>query len=145
MLEVLEDPDTTMMDPGLIALARRGARVSATGYLRAETGKHALHEELSDLFLSVDFLVAPTVGIEPFAAGADVPAGWADPDWWSWAAFTYLLNLTGHPAVSVPVPAADRCPFGVQVIGGYDEDEQLLAWAAGLTGMLRSGASRRRS
>ena len=42
-----------------------------------------------------------------------------------------LANLTGHPAISLPVPS-DGLPVGLQLIGRADEDEHLLAVAAWL-------------
>jgi len=47
--------------------------------------------------------------------------------------FTQLANLTGQPAMSVPMHiAADGLPVGVQVVGRLGEDKQLLQLAAAL-------------
>jgi len=40
-----------------------------------------------------------------------------------------LANLTGHPAISIPVPS-DSLPVGLQLIGQMDRDEHLLDVAA---------------
>lgn len=137
MLEVLGEVNTRLMDPGLLKLAERGRAVMATTYLKAETDKWALQEEISGLVSDADYLITPTVGVEPFAAGADTPAHWPDPDWWTWAAFTYMFNLTGHPAVSLPARTSDQPPFGIQIIGAHDADERLLSFAGRIERLVR--------
>ncbi|HET9658087.1 MAG TPA: amidase family protein [Kineosporiaceae bacterium] len=55
-------------------------------------------------------------------------------------ALTWLFNLTGHPAVSVPAGrTADGCPVGLQLVGGHGQDQDLLRLAAHATG--EAGAS----
>lgn len=50
-----------------------------------------------------------------------------------WVPYTQLANLTGRPAISVPLhwtPAG--LPLGVQFVGGLGSDGDLLALAAQL-------------
>jgi Asp-tRNA(Asn)/Glu-tRNA(Gln) amidotransferase A subunit family amidase len=42
---------------------------------------------------------------------------------------TQLFNLTGHPAISIPVPAAGL-PVGLQIVGSLGRTEELLSIAA---------------
>ncbi|MEO3930661.1 amidase family protein [Micromonosporaceae bacterium B7E4] len=136
MTETLDRPSAAA-DPGLLAIAARGRAVPATAYLRAEADKWALHESVSELFRDVDFLLAPSVAVEPFPVGANAPEDWPNADWWSWAAFTYVFNLTGHPVIALPAATRGPSHFGVQLVGGYDADEALLAAAMAIEGVLR--------
>jgi Asp-tRNA(Asn)/Glu-tRNA(Gln) amidotransferase A subunit family amidase len=51
------------------------------------------------------------------------------------ARFTGPYNLTGHPAVSIPVPAAGL-PVGLQLAGRCGADMALLRAAAGIERVL---------
>ena len=73
----------------------------------------------------MDVLAGPTVGYQapeqdpPFGAGADLAE----------SRFTGPYNLTGHPAISIPVPAAGL-PIGLQLAGRRGADLALLAASA---------------
>jgi Asp-tRNA(Asn)/Glu-tRNA(Gln) amidotransferase A subunit family amidase len=70
-------------------------------------------------------LAGPTVGYQapeqdpPFGAGADSAE----------SRFTGPYNLTGHPAISIPVPGAGL-PIGLQLAGRRGADLALLRAAA---------------
>jgi len=49
--------------------------------------------------------------------------------------FSGPYNLTGHPAVSIPVPAAGL-PVGLQLAGRHGADFALLRAAAGMERIL---------
>jgi aspartyl-tRNA(Asn)/glutamyl-tRNA(Gln) amidotransferase subunit A len=40
--------------------------------------------------------------------------------------FTIAVNLAGLPGMSIPGPAADGLPVGVQLIGNYFDEARLL-------------------
>ena len=41
---------------------------------------------------------------------------------------TQLFNMTGHPAISIPIPT-NGLPVGLQLVGRRDRTEELLAVA----------------
>jgi aspartyl-tRNA(Asn)/glutamyl-tRNA(Gln) amidotransferase subunit A len=41
---------------------------------------------------------------------------------------TQLFNVTGHPAISLPI-SSDGLPVGLQLVGRRDETERLLSSA----------------
>ena len=45
-------------------------------------------------------------------------------------AATAALNLSGHPALALPVPRASRLPTSLQLVGPRDGEESLLALGA---------------
>jgi Asp-tRNA(Asn)/Glu-tRNA(Gln) amidotransferase A subunit family amidase len=68
----------------------------------------------------------------PFGVGDDNAEG----------RFTGPYNLSGHPAVSLPVPSAGR-PAGLQLAGHHGRDQALLRVAAAADELLGKVASRR--
>lgn len=78
----------------------------------------AIRAELAAVFSDVDVLLSPTLPVAGIPAGQDAPAAWADQGPVAWSHFTYVFNLTGNPAASVPVGCnAQGLPIGLQVVG----------------------------
>jgi len=68
---------------------------------------------------------APVVGVK----AVDWPKG-PEPVGNALTRFTTLFNLTGNPAVTIPVERDDRgLPVGIQLISAPFRDRQLLGWA----------------
>ncbi len=131
---------------GVRALLR--AVTNVNGYTRALAGFHQTH----------DLLLTPTLARPPLAIGALTPtralqrasrvvartrtgrvlaaSGVLDEiisDNLSWVPYTQLANLTGRPAISVPLHWTDAgLPLGVQLVGGLGADGLLLQVAAQL-------------
>ncbi|MGP8058300.1 MAG: amidase [Acidimicrobiales bacterium] len=85
-----------------------------------------------------DVLVTPTMAIEPPRAGAvleqvhDRP-GETPPDVLAMAAFTAPFNVSGQPAISLPIHESDQgLPVGVQLVGGPWQEAVLLRLSAQL-------------
>jgi len=84
-----------------------------------------------------DLLVTPTMAIEPPPVGV-LQAVHAVPEVpplevLSMAAFTAVFNITGQPAISLPLHmAASGLPVGVQLAAGPWQDDRLLRVAAQL-------------
>ena len=83
-----------------------------------------------------DLLVTPTMAIEPPAAGAILaqaqanPAG-PPPEVLAMAAFTAPFNVSGQPAVSLPLGWSEAgMPIGVQLVGGPWQESVLIRVAA---------------
>jgi amidase len=84
-----------------------------------------------------DLLVTPTMAIEPppvglleaVHAGAGAPVG----EVMAMAAFTAIFNITGQPAISVPLhQAASGLPVGVQIVAGPGREAHLIRVASSL-------------
>jgi aspartyl-tRNA(Asn)/glutamyl-tRNA(Gln) amidotransferase subunit A len=128
----IAEPARAQLDPGLLRVARAGGAITALEYLAALQRRDALGRRMSELHASWDLLVTPTLPIAAFEAGADVPAGSADPDWPSWTPFTFPFNLTQQPAGTVSCGfTADGLPVGLQMVGPrYGDALVLRAMAA---------------
>ncbi|HET7244093.1 MAG TPA: amidase family protein [Streptosporangiaceae bacterium] len=110
---------------GTRALLDYGASVTGDHYSAAIRQRAELSAAIEASLSGVDVLAGPTVGYQapeqdpPFGAGGDSAE----------SRFTGPYNLTGHPAISIPVPAAGL-PIGLQLAGRRGADLALLAAAA---------------
>lgn len=109
---------------GLLAYGRDvGAPRLAGAYQRQRALAHALSRSVADA--GIHALIMPTAPQRAIAHEAPVPVNQAD--------LTALANLTGRPAVSIPVPwAAGSLPSGVQLVGPYFGEAQILTIADSL-------------
>jgi Asp-tRNA(Asn)/Glu-tRNA(Gln) amidotransferase A subunit family amidase len=86
-------------------------------------------QRFTALFDRYDVLLSPTFGrVAPM-----IPPGWQWPvPMEEWIAYTYLMNMTGTPAVSVPCGFVDGLPVGLQVIGPSGGEASILRFARAL-------------
>nr|WP_275404163.1 amidase family protein [Pseudonocardia acidicola] len=112
---LLADPSrawTTLRD----AQATAADRTAAAG-LRADNDRL-----LTAVFAATDVLLTPTTPGRPH--GHDGPGAHMS------VALTWVFNLSGHPAISVPAGrTADGAPVGLQIVARHRADRQLLELA----------------
>jgi aspartyl-tRNA(Asn)/glutamyl-tRNA(Gln) amidotransferase subunit A len=127
-LRVPEDRRESV-DSGLRETAEMGRGIPATRVVEALQERRKLIAALGRLHQHFDVLLTATVPIPPFSAGLEVPEGWPDERWWSWATLTFPFNITGQPALSVPCGFTEGgLPVGAQFVGArFREDEVLRA------------------
>jgi amidase len=97
----------------------------------------ALARQLVGLWSSFDVLLTPALAQRPVRIG-EIDASGRDP--WGefrksghFTPFTALFNITGQPAISVPLlHGDDGLPLGVQLVGPPAGEEMLLSLAAQL-------------
>jgi aspartyl-tRNA(Asn)/glutamyl-tRNA(Gln) amidotransferase subunit A len=102
-----------------------GATIAAADYVQARRLAGRARREVADLFTSVDLLAMPTTSIPapPIESlyGADLRRLITD------TIFTPYWDVTGNPALSVPMGFADGLPAGLQLIGRHGDDFAVLA------------------
>jgi len=109
----------------------QGRTIYAVSYLRARETREALRRAVDAALEGCDALVLPTLPIVAPVIGA---TGVAMDNGETLAVraamlrLTQLFNITGHPAVSLPIPSAGL-PVGVQVVGRRHNTDQLLSAA----------------
>ena len=85
-----------------------------------------------------DVLLTPTLSIEPPAVGAVLEAVHANPTEpavpvLQMVAFTILFNITGQPAITVPLHrTGEGLPIGAQLVGGPWDEATLIRLASAL-------------
>lgn len=115
------------LDPGLRRIVEEGASYSALHYLAATSRRNDLGVVMGRFHETYDLLVTPAVAVPPFEAGRDVPAGWDDDRWESWAGFSLPFNLTQQPVAAVPCGFTDDgLPIGLQIVGARHADALVL-------------------
>jgi len=87
-----------------------------------------------DFLATYDLLVLPVSQVPPFPADQEYPHainGRAQETYLDWMRSSYLITVTGCPAISVPAgKTADGLPVGIQIVGPHGADRALLEVAA---------------
>ena len=85
------------------------------------------------LFERFDVLCTPTMSV----VAPTAPAGWATPypDRYMGTNFTFIANLAGCPAASIPCGLLDGMPVGLQVIGPPGDEPTVLQVLAAYQGV----------
>ncbi len=130
------------LEPRNAAYRAAGSRMSATDYLGARTWLGRWVRRMAAFWAppelggaGVDLLVTPTVGAPPpelgwFTAGGPEQEGRRIN---SFIPYTAQFNVTGQPAISLPLHTTDDgLPVGVQLVAAYGREDVLVRVAAAL-------------
>ncbi|WP_339846559.1 amidase [uncultured Halopseudomonas sp.] len=115
------------MDPELVKVAEKAARLSMLDYMGAVNESMALRERMANFHRKYDLLLTPSLPITAFETGREVPRDWPSTRWPTWTPFTYPFNMTGQPGLSVPC-GFDKAglPISLQLVGARFNDALLL-------------------
>jgi aspartyl-tRNA(Asn)/glutamyl-tRNA(Gln) amidotransferase subunit A len=120
------------MDPDLVAIAKRGARLTAVEVGKAMAARSAYWDRMSRAFAQFDVLVTPTISVPAFALGIVGPdsVNGTPVSHLAWT-LAYSFNLTGQPAITVPCGfTSGGLPVGLQIVGRRHADGAVLRAAA---------------
>jgi amidase len=134
----LEDPDA--VEPLNAALREAARAVDSLTYAEAVITTQALSRRIVESFAAgFDLLVTPTMACLPPPVGAWRQGADDDPmvalfNCFPMAIFTSIFNVTGLPAISVPIHHDDATglPVGVQLVAAPWREDLLLQVAAQL-------------
>ncbi|HJQ84746.1 MAG TPA: amidase [Candidatus Binatia bacterium] len=126
------------VDPLNWALAEMGRVMSAGQYLTTRVWADAWTRRVASWWADgFDVLLTPTLPEPPPPLGTFAPSA-SDPvsvgiRASQFAAFTLPFNMTGQPAISLPLHwSDDGLPIGVQLVGAYGREDLLVRIAAQL-------------
>ncbi|HTR87951.1 MAG TPA: amidase [Reyranella sp.] len=118
------------LDPSLRADAELGLKYTLQDCINAMVVRRESAVAWNLLFEAYDFVVTPTIAVQPFAVlkkAPDLPDG--KPNW-RWSPYTATFNMTRHPAATVPCGISrEGLPIGLQIVGGHYKDAAVLAAA----------------
>jgi aspartyl-tRNA(Asn)/glutamyl-tRNA(Gln) amidotransferase subunit A len=115
--------------------------VLAEDYARAMIARDVLTREVDGALAGVDALALPSMPVSapPLGTSQIDFNGRAEPIRSVMLRLTQLFDITGHPAISIPIPpvAAPHLPVGFQLVGRRNQTSVMLAVARALEGTLR--------
>jgi amidase len=126
------------LDPDNWLVTTAGQEMSATRYLKALEKLHAAHRQAAGWWQQgFDLLITPTLTNPPPKIGVLVPHTDRPLDAFqrsgNQAGFTAPFNVTGQPAISLPLHwSADGLPVGVQFVAATGREDLLLRVASDL-------------
>ena len=118
--------------------AKLGEATSSADYVRATQTMHRLGRQMAAFHADHDLLLTPGL-----ATGTAVRLGWLDmmmddvDEYWRrvfhFSPFTVWFNLTGQPAIMLPIgESAGGLPVAVQAVAPYGDEATLFRFAAQL-------------
>jgi len=123
------------IEPRNAAYRQAGRALGAVAYLQSRAWFGMWARRMADWWSGHDLLVTPTLGAPPPELGwftADGPQA-EGPRIVSFIPYTAQFNMTGQPAVSLPLHAAPGgLPVGVQLVAGYGREDLLVRVASQL-------------
>jgi amidase len=125
-------PDSSLLEPHNRAFVEQAAATSSVEYGRTVVRLQAIARSIVSFFADYDLLLTPTLAQPPLRVGA----AFEDDDGPVQASirftpFTPVANLTGQPAVSLPLSETDEgVPVGVQLIGRPADEAALIRVSA---------------
>jgi amidase len=122
------------LDPDTQFFVERGRKAQAVDYVNALADMQAFTVAMAAWWSSgFDLLVTPTTGMVTPKLGTLSIAGGKVEDIIRWTPFTSYFNLTGQPAISLPLHwSAEGLPMGVQFAAAYGREDLLIRIASQL-------------
>jgi amidase len=125
------------------AIGEMGRQVTASQYLEALEELHAWNRRMAAFWVAgFDLLVTPTIPMPPPRLGEQTPDPASPLAAWGKAAvmvsFTVPFNVTGQPAMSLPLHwNAAGLPIGVQFVSAFGREDVLIRVGAQLEAEVR--------
>jgi amidase len=133
-------PDATNLEACTHAMLRLGSSLSAVQLLDAYGDCNAVGRAIGAFFEKAEVLLLPSAAKVPWRLGEldqNDPSldgeGWVRKLFHGYVPFTAMFNITGQPAISLPLAWTEGgLPVGVQLVGRFAEDATLVRLAAQL-------------
>jgi Asp-tRNA(Asn)/Glu-tRNA(Gln) amidotransferase A subunit family amidase len=123
------------LTPSFVERLENGYEHDGVAFKQADVVRTQVYDALQDVLDEYDLILTPTLACPPFDAGEvgpetidgepiDQDLGWL---------LTWPMNLSGHPAASVPAGLSDDgLPIGAQLVGGRFDEETIIAASAAI-------------
>jgi amidase len=122
------------INPSIVWNIEKGLNLTAEEIIRAERERTALYHRVASFFDQFDLLLCPTVAVPPYPVEQPYPTRIGDQQLTSyidWMFLTFVITLTGCPALSLPCGFTKiGLPVGLQIIGRSHADAAVIAAAS---------------
>ena len=127
--------DLSTFGPGIRKLAEEGRSLTAMDYFHAfELATHAANRAVAvPLQTGYDFLLTPTLGLPPMQIEKVPP--FLGEEWARHVQFVLPVTFARSPAISIPAGLHEGLPIGVQLVGQFGQEYDLLDFAEQLEQM----------
>jgi len=134
--------DLSTFGPGIRKLAEEGRSLTAMDYFHAfELATHAANRAVAvPLQTRYDFLLTPTLGLPPMQIEKVPP--FLGEEWARHVQFVLPVTFARSPAISIPAGLHEGLPIGVQLVGQFGQEYDLLDFAEQLEQMPGFGFQR---
>ena len=137
--KVQDTPD--LVGPNVRANVAEGLGYSAADVARAGVLQTQMYQRWQAFFAAgTDLIITPAITISPRPWSELFPSeidGQKTRTYFHWLALAYIVTLTGHPAISIPLGRdAKGMPFGLQIVGPRGGDALVLRAAAAIEAAL---------
>ena len=134
--------DLSTFGPGIRKLAEEGRSLIAMDYFHAfELATHAANRAVAvPLQTRYDFLLTPTLGLPPMQIEKVPP--FLGEEWARHVQFVLPVTFARSPAISIPAGLHEGLPIGVQLVGQFGQEYDLLDFAEQLEQMPGFGFQR---
>jgi amidase len=130
-------PSAEVLEHATLACVEHGRGLSGVDVLHSEAGRNQLSRTVAGFFQGHDLLITPTTARPAWRHG-ELDQNDPTHDAVSWttqvfefAPFTSLFNVTGNPAISLPLgQTSDGLPLGVQIVAAWGREDLLLRIAS---------------
>ncbi|MBU2881877.1 hypothetical protein KO525_10950 [Psychrosphaera sp. B3R10] len=138
MLNKKSNPDTREYNN--LAILEHGKTMSVMQFDKSLQALHKICTDVGNFFTQYDAFISPVITCQPPAIGTlnsntktlSLPS-WANQSVSEFAPFTPIFNVTGQPAISLPIHySQEGLPVGVQIAGKYCDEATLLQIAGEL-------------
>ncbi|KZD03856.1 amidase [Oceanibaculum pacificum] len=130
------DTEREKLGPNIIANYELGAAMTMADAAWAHTEQTRLFRRFQALYQDYDLIIAPTTPVSPFPwtqLYLTELEGQKLRNYYHWLSLTYFITLVTNPAISLPCGVdGNGMPFGLQVIGRFRGDLELLDAAQAL-------------
>ncbi|KAF1019380.1 MAG: Acylamidase [Paracidovorax wautersii] len=140
--------DPASLGPNPRANYEMGAKMNLLDAAWAQAEQTRLLQRFQQTFADYDLILSPTTPVSPFPWTEPYAAtinGEPQANYYRWLALTYVTTLTTHPALSLPCGLDFAgMPFGLQIVGGFRRDHEVLGAAHALEQAFAGSAELRR-
>lgn len=127
------EKDPGSLGPNVRANYEIGAKMTLADMAWAHAEQTRIFRRFQQTFRDYDVVLAPTTPVSPFPWSQLYLAemgGKRLRNYYHWLSLTYVITLATNPAISIPCGVDHKgMPFGLQVVGRFRGDRELLGIA----------------